>query len=113
MASAAPLVEGYGGTRRRVRQLMGAPYGRIVVLHIAVIFGGMGVMALGLPIAMLVALVALKLGSILVCTCVSTGEVPVERVSASVSSGRMRLPARRIRDAAAVTRTLNLTGLNL
>ncbi len=44
------------------RQLMGAPYGRIVVLHIAIIFGGFAVMALGQPLLMLVVLVLLKLG---------------------------------------------------
>ena len=45
-----------------VKQLMAAPYSRIVVLHIAIIAGGVGVMALGQPVAMLVALVLLKLG---------------------------------------------------
>lgn len=45
-----------------VKQLMGAPYGRIVVLHIAIIFGGIGVMALGEPVSMLVVLVLLKIG---------------------------------------------------
>jgi len=45
-----------------VKKLMGAPYGRIVVLHFAVIIGGFGVMALGQPVAMLVVLVLLKLG---------------------------------------------------
>lgn len=44
-----------------LQQLMSAPYSRIVVLHIAIIFGGMAVMALGQPVAMLVVLVLLKL----------------------------------------------------
>jgi hypothetical protein len=39
-----------------------APYKRIVVLHIAIIIGGIGVMALGQPLTMLVVLVLLKLG---------------------------------------------------
>jgi len=48
-------------SRTSARQLMSAPYGRIAVLHIAIIIGGMGVMALGQPIAMLAVLVILKL----------------------------------------------------
>jgi hypothetical protein len=48
--------------RQSVKDLMGSPYGRIVVLHLAVILGGFGIMALGEPVAMLVALIALKLG---------------------------------------------------
>jgi hypothetical protein len=45
-----------------LKKLMGAPYGRIVVLHIAIILGGIGTMALGQPLALLVVLVLLKLG---------------------------------------------------
>jgi hypothetical protein len=45
-----------------LRDLMGAPYGRIVVLHVAIILGGFAVMALGEPVALLVVLVLLKLG---------------------------------------------------
>lgn len=45
-----------------VKQLMGAPYGRVVVLHIAIIFGGIAVMALGQPVYMLIVLVLMKLG---------------------------------------------------
>lgn len=45
-----------------VKSLMGAPYGRVVVLHVAIIFGGMAVMALDQPLFMLVVLVLLKLG---------------------------------------------------
>jgi hypothetical protein len=44
-----------------LRDLMGAPYGRIVVLHVAIILGGFAVMALGEPVALLVVLVLLKL----------------------------------------------------
>ena len=40
---------------------MRAPYGRIVVLHVAIILGGFAVMALGEPVALLVVLVLLKL----------------------------------------------------
>ena len=52
-----------GGERDELslKQLMAAPYGRIMILHIAIIFGGVGVMALGQPVAMLVILVLLKL----------------------------------------------------
>lgn len=51
-----------GGERDEMSlsKLMGAPYGRIVLLHIAIIVGGMGAMALGQPVAMLVILVLLK-----------------------------------------------------
>lgn len=42
--------------------LMRAPYGRIVVLHIAIILGGIAVAEMGEPVAMLVVLVLLKLG---------------------------------------------------
>ena len=45
-----------------VKTIMSAPYKRIVVLHVAIIGGGFGVIALGSPIALLLGLVALKLG---------------------------------------------------
>lgn len=45
-----------------VRQLMTAPYRRIVVLHVAVIAGGFLVRQLGSPLGLLLALVALKTG---------------------------------------------------
>lgn len=57
-----------GGEYLRVStaQAMMAPYGRVVVLHIAILFGGMAVQALGNPIPLLVLLVlgktALDLG---------------------------------------------------
>ena len=53
-----------GGERRRVKlaDLMLQPYKRVVVLHVAIIFGGMLVMALGAPMAGLVALVLVKAG---------------------------------------------------
>jgi len=53
-----------GPERRELssKQVMASPYGRIVLLHIAIIVGGIGVMALGQPVAMLVVLVLLKLG---------------------------------------------------
>ena len=44
------------------KELMNAPYKRIVVLHIAVIAGGFLVAALDSPIGLLIALVALKTG---------------------------------------------------
>ena len=45
-----------------IKELMAAPYGRIVVLHIAIIAGGFGTMALGQPVILLVRLAVLKLG---------------------------------------------------
>ncbi|GAB3277551.1 DUF6498-containing protein [Parahaliea aestuarii] len=45
-----------------IKVLMFAPYGRIVILHLTVLFGGFGVMALGEPLSMLVILILLKLG---------------------------------------------------
>jgi len=45
-----------------VRELMQAPYRRIVVMHIAVIAGGFLVVRLGSPLGLLFALVALKTG---------------------------------------------------
>jgi Family of unknown function (DUF6498) len=44
-----------------LKTLMMAPYGRIVILHCTVLFGGWAVMALGQPVGMLLVLVALKL----------------------------------------------------
>tara|TARA_B100001540_G_scaffold283478_1_gene275039 strand:+ start:437 stop:1114 length:678 start_codon:yes stop_codon:yes gene_type:complete len=48
--------------RQDLRQLMRAPYGRIVVLHLAILLGGFAVMALGQPLALLLVLVLGKLG---------------------------------------------------
>jgi hypothetical protein len=48
--------------RTDLRQLMTRPYGRIVVLHIAVILGAGLTMALGSPVYMLAVLIALKVG---------------------------------------------------
>ena len=42
------------------QQLMGAPYGRVVVMHIAVLGGGFLTMAMGSPAALLLLLVVLK-----------------------------------------------------
>jgi len=44
------------------KDLMSAPYKRIVILHVAIIAGGFGVMALGSPLPLLLLLVLLKLG---------------------------------------------------
>jgi hypothetical protein len=41
-------------------RLMGAPYGRIIILHVAILLGGFGAMALGEPLIVLLALVVLK-----------------------------------------------------
>ena len=52
----------YKGERNRtnLQRLMGQPYGRIVVLHIAIIFGGFLTMAFGSPLGLLLILVLLK-----------------------------------------------------
>ena len=44
-----------------LEQLMGQPYKRIVVLHVAIIAGAMPVLALGSPLPLLVILIALKI----------------------------------------------------
>jgi hypothetical protein len=41
-------------------ELMAQPYGRVIILHITIIFGGFLVMALGSPVVGLVLLIALK-----------------------------------------------------
>lgn len=46
--------------RASLQTLMGQPYGRIVVLHLTVLFGGWVVMLLGSPVGALVVLVGLK-----------------------------------------------------
>ena len=53
-----------GGEMDRVTPgtLMKAPYGRVVVLHVTIIFGGFAVEASGAPILALALLVALKIG---------------------------------------------------
>ncbi len=52
-----------GGERERmsVRQLMAAPYLRIVILHVAILGGAFAVMTLGQPLLMLLLLVLLKM----------------------------------------------------
>ncbi len=52
-----------GGERDALslKQIMGSPYGRIAVLHFAVILGGIAVTEFGQPVAMLVALTLVKL----------------------------------------------------
>lgn len=42
--------------------LMGAPYGRIVILHVALIFGAFAIAGLGSPVFLVVFLVLLKIG---------------------------------------------------
>lgn len=53
-----------GGEYRRLdlRRLMTMPYGRIVVLHLTIIFGGFATMLLGEPIWLLAVFVLLKIG---------------------------------------------------
>jgi len=43
-----------------LRKIMMRPYGRMVVLHVAILFGGFAVMALNTPVAALVVLIVLK-----------------------------------------------------
>jgi hypothetical protein len=52
----------YKGERKRTNlgKLMGQPYGRIVVLHVAIIFGGFLTMTMGSPVGVLLILVLLK-----------------------------------------------------
>jgi uncharacterized protein DUF6498 len=52
-----------GGERKRVsgQQLMAAPYSRIVVLHLAVLFGAWGVLLLNSPMPLLLLLIAGKI----------------------------------------------------
>lgn len=54
----------YRGEFRRasLAELMMKPYGRIIVLHLTVLLGGFGAMALGSPVWALVLLIALKIG---------------------------------------------------
>ncbi len=47
--------------RTSPRELMQRPYGRIVVLHVAIIMGGALIQLLGSPISMLVVLIAAKI----------------------------------------------------
>ena len=51
------------GERARVtvQQLMSAPYSRIVVLHLAILFGAWGVMLLNSPMPLLLLLIAGKI----------------------------------------------------
>lgn len=51
------------GEHERVsgQQLMAAPYSRILVMHLAVLFGGWGVMALNSPMPLLIALIVGKI----------------------------------------------------
>ena len=54
----------YRGELRRVSlaELMARPYGRVVVLHVAILVGGFGAMMLGSPLWALLLLLALKIG---------------------------------------------------
>jgi hypothetical protein len=46
--------------QKTVSDLMGEPYGRVIVLHVTIILGGFLIVALGSPVALLVPLVAFK-----------------------------------------------------
>ncbi|PYO92186.1 MAG: hypothetical protein DMD62_13865 [Gemmatimonadetes bacterium] len=46
--------------RASLQTLMGQPYGRVIVLHMTVLFGGWVVMLLGSPVGALIILIALK-----------------------------------------------------
>ncbi len=47
-------------TTAKPEKLMGSPYGRVVVMHIAILAGGFLTMAIGSPAPLLVVLVVLK-----------------------------------------------------
>ena len=47
--------------RAKLSELMSRPYARVVVLHVAIILGGIGAMALGSPLWALVVLLAVKI----------------------------------------------------
>ena len=49
--------------RTTVRKLMGAPYARIIIMHVVVIVGGFLIMVLKLPAMMVLLLIALKIGT--------------------------------------------------
>ncbi len=53
----------FGGERKatEVDQLMIEPYKRIVIMHVVIIFGGLGIQALGSPIPLLLLLIGLKI----------------------------------------------------
>lgn len=48
--------------RAKMSELMTKPYVRVVVLHVAIILGGIGAMALGSPLWALLVLLAMKIG---------------------------------------------------
>ena len=50
------------GRRAQLTRLMAKPYGRVVVLHVAIIAGGVGAALLGSPVWALALLVLLKTG---------------------------------------------------
>ena len=54
----------YRGEYRRAQlsRLMAQPYGRVVVLHVAIIFGGFAATMIGSPLWALIVLLALKIG---------------------------------------------------
>lgn len=48
--------------RAELAKLMTQPYGRVVVLHVAILLGGFGALALGSPVWALLVLLAMKIG---------------------------------------------------
>lgn len=57
----ANFLRGPERQQQRPKDFMSAPYGRIVILHVTILFGGMGVQALGEPVFMLLVLIAVKI----------------------------------------------------
>ncbi len=58
----ANYIRGEEYLRTTLSQLMKRPYGRIVVMHVAIIAGGALVLWLGSPLPMLLVLIAVKIG---------------------------------------------------
>jgi hypothetical protein len=53
------LIKGEYATAKP-EKLMGSPYGRVIVMHLAVLFGAFLTMALGSPVGILIILVGIK-----------------------------------------------------
>jgi len=82
-----------------LQSLMTQPYTRVVVLHVAILFGGFVIMALGAPAAALALLVALKIGIDATAHLREHGGLPAARSPVLVQAiGPRRKPAGRLSD---------------